>query len=247
MDPPHREAPASRASPTATPSALPTNGKHREQQKQGIQSPANGTPQQGSTNRTDEERGSTAPRRVEPLRTALTNRLVAAGASAPPDPPDERLNRRWQMTLLQLQMYPPAGIDLSNLRYVELREVDAVRGWVLLTVLNASLQAQLQQGPLKGYIRETLSWLCQRTINVAVVITTREGLPTLDMVLTQEGVRSAVRATVTEHQGDRTDPGRAGRSAAWCLAARGQQPAKLRRRRRYSPARRLHSNPCPFR
>ncbi len=199
-DPQHREETSSGASPTVAPSSGPTNGKHRGQVEQGIQQTPNGTPQQESPGRTEEPPVSDRTHRVEQLRAALANRRAAPGAAQRTDLPDTRLNRLWQLTQLQLQMSPPPETDLSLLRYVELRELDIARGWALLTVPNASLQAQLQQGPLNGYVRETLSWLCQHTINVAVVIPVREGLPTLDRVLAQDAALTAASEPVAEHR-----------------------------------------------
>jgi hypothetical protein len=56
-------------------------------------------------------------------------------------------------------MSTPPETDLRPLRYGELRELDTLRGWALLTVPNAQFQAQLQQAPLNHYVHETLSWL----------------------------------------------------------------------------------------
>lgn len=78
--------------------------------------------------RTEEPSGSDRTQRVEPLRTALAKGRAAPGAAQRTDRPDPRLNRLWQLTQLQLQMSTPTGTDLSPLRYVQLHELDAMRG-----------------------------------------------------------------------------------------------------------------------
>lgn len=195
-DPQHLEEDSSADSLTAAPYSLPTHGKHRGRLAQG----PNGTLARESSSRANEQTGSAVVQPVEQPRAAPTNLRAGTGASSRPEPPDPQLNHLWQMTLLQLQQYTPNGTDLSKLRYVELRELDTARGWALLTVPNALLQAPLQQGPLHGYLRDTLSWLCQRPMNVAVVVTTREGPPALDMLLAQEAARSAAKAHVGDLQ-----------------------------------------------
>jgi hypothetical protein len=53
---------------------------------------------------------------------------------------------------------------------------------------------------LNHYVGETLSLLCQRVINVAVVVPTRDELPTLDGLLTQEAALPTAPATATAPQ-----------------------------------------------
>jgi hypothetical protein len=111
-------------------------------------------------------------------RTSAANPLI--------DPAQLHLNQLWQLTEARLLMETSTGTDLNSLHYVELRELDLARGWALLTVPNVGFQAQLQQAPLNPYVREALSSVCRRVLNLAVVVPTREGLPTLDEVLAQE-------------------------------------------------------------
>jgi hypothetical protein len=158
-DGPYQETRSADASPTAAPYSGPTNGKHRGQAERGIQLTPKGTPQRESPTRTEEPSGSYHSQRVEQLRAALANRRAAPGPAKRIDLPDTRLNRLWQLTQLQLQMSTPPETDLRPLRYGELRELDTLRGWALLTVPNAQFQAQLQQAPLNHYVHETLSWL----------------------------------------------------------------------------------------
>jgi hypothetical protein len=188
------------ASLPATPYSGPTNGKHRELAERGIHLTPKGTPQRESPARTEEPSGSDRTQRVEQLRTALANWRAAPGAAQRTDLPDTRLNRLWQLTQLQLQMSTPPETDLRPLRYGELRELDTLRGWALLTVPNAQFQAQLQQAPLNHYVHETLSWLCRRAINVAVVVPTHDELPTLDRLLTQEAALPTATANAAAPQ-----------------------------------------------